>query len=198
MKYIAFIGNCQMVSLCFFLQQLLSSNKNFVVRWCLYGDKFKAHLAHWSKKCKDKIIDYNHSLEYIKICDYIIYQDISINNSTFSNEDVLSKIKKIDCKLIKMPCIFIDYSSYDISLKELIRRETEKNVDIKVSEIIDNYKEHVLMLTINHPKTFVFLEIIREICKILNIRFFDKRRYIHYVSNPNYMELPELTVNTAL
>jgi hypothetical protein len=54
------------------------------------------------------------------------------------------------------------------------------------------------MLTINHPKTFVFLEIIREICKILNIRFFDKRRYIHYVSNPNYMELPELTVNTAL
>jgi hypothetical protein len=190
MTNIAFIGNCQMVSLCYFLQQLLSENKNFTIKWCLYGDNFKAHIAEWSQKCKNKIINYEQSLEYIKICDFIIYQDISSEKSFFSNEETLTKIKKIDCKLIKMPSIFFEYSSYDTSLKELIKRETNKNVDIKVSQIIDKYKPRVLMLTNNHPKTFLFLEIMKEICKILNIEFFSQQKYRQYLNNPNYMGLP--------
>jgi hypothetical protein len=187
---IAFIGNCQTVSLCFFLQQLLSINKNYLVKWCLYGDEFKAHVSKWSDKCKNKIIDYNKSLEYIKICDLIVYQDISQKKSFFSNEETLTKIKKMECKLIKMPYIFLEYSSYESSLKELIRRENLKNVDIKVSHYFEKHKEDILMLTKNHPNTFLFLEIIKEICKILNIEFFSQRKYAHYLNNPNYMELP--------
>jgi hypothetical protein len=187
---VAFIGNCQTVSLCFFLQQLLAINKNYLVKWCLYGDDFKAHVSKWSDKCKNKIIDYNKSLEYIKICDFIIYQDISKEKSTFSNEDILTNIKKEDCKLIKMPSIFLEYSSYEASLEELIKRETAKNVDIHVSQIIDRNKPRALMLTKNHPNTFLFLEILKEICKIMDIEFFSQRKYAHYVNNLNYMELP--------
>ena len=191
MIHIAFIGNCQTISLCFFLQQLLVRNKkNYQVKWCLYGDKFKAHLAKWSEKCNHKIIDYDQSIEYIKICNFIIYQDISKEKSTFSNVDILTKIKKEDCKLIKMPSIFFEYSSYDNSLEELIQKETNLNVDIKVSQIIDKHKPNILMLTKNHPKTFLFLEIMKEICKFLNIEFFDQRLYLHYMNNPNYMGLP--------
>ena len=54
---VAFIGNCQTVSLCFFLQQLLAINKNYLVKWCLYGDDFKAHVSKWSDKCKNKTYD---------------------------------------------------------------------------------------------------------------------------------------------
>jgi hypothetical protein len=190
MIHIAFIGNCQTVSLCFFLQELLSENNNYIVKWCLYGDQFKTHIAKWSEKCKNKIIDYNQSLEYIKICDYIIYQEISLEKSFFSNEDMLTKIKKIDCKLIKMSSICLDHSSYKSSLEEMIRRENLKNVDLKITQIIDKNKPRTLMLTTHHPNTYFFLEIIKEICKILNIEFFSQRKYRKYLNNPNYMELP--------
>lgn len=190
MIHIAFIGNCQTVSLCFFLQKLLVRKPNYIVKWCLYGDEFTAYVSNWSEKCRHKIVNYDESLEYIKICDYVIYQEISKEKSVFSNEDVLTQIKKNDCKLIKMPSIFLEYSSYEASLKELITRETDKNVDIKVSQIIHRNKPKKVMLTKNHPNTFLFLEIIKEICNFLNIEFFDQRSYSHFVNNPNYMELP--------
>lgn len=73
---IIFIGNCQMVSLCYFFQLLLRNNNIF---WLLYGEEFKQHLGSWSNKCKNKILDYNLSIELIKNSDFIIYQDINPN-----------------------------------------------------------------------------------------------------------------------
>ena len=48
MYNIALIGNCQMVSLSYFLEELLKNNQNYTVKWCLYGNEFKGHLGSWS------------------------------------------------------------------------------------------------------------------------------------------------------
>lgn len=204
MRNIGFIGNCQMIGLCFYLQQLLGNKYN--IRWCLYSEEFNPYiykrriidnqgrqreLMHWSDKCKNKILQYDVSINFIKSCDVIIYQKINIQTSKYFNEENILKIKKPDAKLIKIPSIFINYKEYDKSLLELQRRENINNVDIFVSQIIDKNKSKNIMLSINHPTTFLFLEVLKEICIILKINFFTNDKYLYYMKNKNFMELPQ-------
>lgn len=43
------------------------------------------------------------------------------------------------------------------------------------------------MLTCYHPTTFLFMEIIKIICSIIDIDFFTQEQYNHFLSNNNYM-----------
>ena len=156
---ITFIGNCQLISLCFYFQQLLSNKDNYVC-WVNYGDEILPHLGNWAEKCKNKIIDYDVSIETIKNSDIIIYQEISLSISSISNTNKLSKLKKNNCKLIKIPSIHLTYSDFDNSIQEIIKRENTNNVDIKVSDLFVKYRDRNLMITNNHPKTFLFLSIL--------------------------------------
>ena len=185
---ITFIGNCQLISLCFYFQQLLNENNN--ICWVLYGEEFKQHMGNWSVKCKNKIIDYDNSIQKIKDSDVIIYQNIDVNKSLFSNTNTLREITKNSCKLIKIPSIHLIYNDFDNSIKELIKRENENNVDIKISNIFYKFKKYNLMLSCWHPKTFLFMEIIKLLCNLLNLNFFTKEQYNDYLKNENYMELP--------
>ena len=185
---ITFIGNCQTVSLCYYFQQLLSKDNN--ICWVLYGEEFKQHLNNWSVKCKNKIIDYDNSIQTIKDSDIIIYQNIDVNKSLFSNTNTLRELTNNSCKLIKIPSIHFIYNDFSNSIKDLINRENENNVDIKVSNILYNFKDTNLMLTCNHPKTFLFLELIKILCNLLNYNFFTEEQYNNFLKNENYMELP--------
>jgi hypothetical protein len=188
---ITFIGNCQCISLCFYFQ-LLVYNKIHTSSWVLYGEEFREHIGSWSNKCKNKILDYNKSIEQIKISDVIVYQEIVKEKSFFSNTETLLSIMKQGCKLIRIPSIYLDYNDYDNSLQELKRRENAKSVDITVSTIFEKYrnKNILLMLNIWHPTTFLFLEIMKELCLLMNIEFFRKRQYIFLLKNNNFMGLP--------
>ena len=185
---ITFIGNCQTVSLCFYFQQLLNENNN--ICWILYGEEFKEHLTEWSAKCKNKIIDYDNSIQKIKDSDVIIYQNIDVNKSLFSNTTKLREITKNSCKLITIPSIHLIHNDFDSSIKELINRENKNNVDIKISNILYNFKDKNLMLTWNHPNTFLFMEVIKLLCNLLNLNFFTEEQYNNFLKNENYMELP--------
>jgi hypothetical protein len=185
---ITFIGNCQTVSLCFYFQQLLINNNK--ICWVLYGEEFKQHLGNWSVKCKNKIIDYDNSIKTIKDSDIIIYQNIDVNKSLFCNTNKLRELTKKSCKLIKIPSIYLVYNDFDNSIKELINRENENNVDIKISNILLNFKDTNLMLTCRHPKTFLFLEVMKKLCIYLNYNFFREEQYKNFLKNENYMELP--------
>jgi hypothetical protein len=185
---ITFIGNCQTLTLCFYFQQLLNENNN--IYWILYGEEFKEHLGNWSVKCKNKIIDYHDSIQQIKDSDIIIYQEIDVKKSLFSNTNMLCLIKKNTCKLIKIASIYLIYDDFNNSINELIHRENENNVDIKISNILYKFKDINLMLTSNHPKTFVFMEIIKLLCNLLNYNFFTEEQYNNFLKNENYMELP--------
>ena len=185
---ITFIGNCQTVSLCFYFQKLLL-HKNFYVSWISYGDKFTKHLSKWSDKCINKIINYDDGIKQIKKSDIIIYQQIGLHKSTFCNTETLRSLNN-NCKLILIPSIYVNYNDFENSIKELINRETKNNVDIKVSNILLKFKNKNLMLTQNHPKTFLFMELVKLLCEIVNIDFFTKEQYYHFIRNENYMGLP--------
>jgi hypothetical protein len=184
---ITFIGNCQTVALCFFFQQLLPKDNN--ICWVLYGEEFKMHMGIWSVKCNNKIIDYDTSIQTIKDSDVIIYQNIDVNKSVFSNTNTLLELTKNTCKLIKIPSIYLIYRDFDNSIKELIKRENENDVDIKVSEIFYKFKHTTLMLNPRHPKTFLFLEVVKVLCTLLDYDFFTEEQYNDFLKNENYMRL---------
>jgi hypothetical protein len=177
-----------MVSLCFYFQQLLPENNN--IYWVLYGDEWKRHIGNWTVKCKNKIIDYDTSIQIIKNSDIIIYQNINVTKSSFSNTNTLRELAKNTCKLVKLPSIYLIYNDFDNSIKELIDRENKNNVDIKVSNILYTFKNTNLMLKDNHPKTFLFMEILKAICNLLEYNFFTDEQYTNFVRDENYMKLP--------
>jgi hypothetical protein len=184
---ITFIGNCQTATLCFYFQQLLG---DYGIQWLLYGTEFEQHLGEWIGKVKNKILDYDLAFDVIKNSDVIIYQEIVKEKSQFSNAETLQAHKKDSCILIKIPCIYLEYPNYDKSIIELQKREIENKVNIRVSDIFEKYREQCLMLTVFHPNTFLFLEVVNEICKILNIDTFSKMKRDMYLQDDNYMKLP--------
>jgi hypothetical protein len=186
---ITFIGNCQTLSLCFFFQKLLE-NQNYTVHWISYDEEFNEHVQDWADKCDNKILFLDDALERIDESDIIIYQEIRLERSTFSNTKKLLEIKKDTCRLIKVPSIYFDYNNYEKSINKLIIRENTKNIDIKVSNIFNKFKKYKLMLSPRHPKTSLFLEMVKELCKLLDIPFFTKEKYKTFIENNNFMELP--------
>lgn len=186
---ITFIGNCQTVALCYYFQLLMPENESEIV-WLLFGPEFRGVLSTWSNKCKNKILDYEQSIERIKISDVIIYQEVVPEKSLFCNEVKLNELKQESCKLIKIPSIYLDYKRYDISIKDLQTKEIEKKVDIFVSSIFEKHKDKNLMLTIWHPNTLLFMELIKELCSLIGIEFFSEEQEKEFLKNENYMGLP--------
>ena len=65
--------------------------------------------------------------------------------------------------------------------------EKEENCDIKIIDFIyNNIKKHKLFLTQDHPTSFIFNEICRQICNILNINYdYEKAKLV----SENYANL---------
>lgn len=180
---IVFIGNCQTLSLCYFFQLLGHSSY-----WLIYGDEFFQHLTYWTVKIQNKITDWPTSLEHLQTCDVIVYQEISTAKSSFCNTETLSRLKGESCRLIKLPSIWLEYEDYENSLAELERRERLNNVDIQVSKLFS--PENRLMLTHDHPKTSIFLEIVKQLCFMLNVPYFTSAEIVAFLEYENYMGLP--------
>ncbi len=178
-----------MVSLCFYFQELCGNIHD--IKYVCYGNEFLVHLTQWSNKCTNKILDHENAIQRINDSDIIIYQEIRLTRSLISNQEFLQTNKKYDCILIKLPSIYLDYSDYNNSIQILENKEITKNVDIKCSDIIKQFKDRQLMLSVNHPNTFLFLKIVEQICSKINIEFFNIKQLRFYLNNKNYMELPE-------
>jgi hypothetical protein len=61
-----------------------------------------------------------------------------------------------------------------------------------VSDIFLKYKDtdKKLLLNVHHPTTFLFFEILKVICSMIEINFYDDDTYNYYVQNNNYLNLP--------
>ena len=184
---ITFIGNCQTATLCFYFQKLMGECG---IKWVLYGTEMEPHLGEWIDKVKNKVLNFDLAFDVIKNSDVIIYQEIVKEKSQFSNAETLQALKKESCILIKIPSIHLEYSKYDTSIKELQHREIENKVDLRVSDIFEKYRGRTLMLTFCHPNTFLFLEVVSEICKILHIDTFSNIQRDMFLQDNNYMKLP--------
>ena len=181
---ITFIGNCQLVSLCFYFQQLLGPDS---ATWVCYGNEFLPFLHPWSDKCVNKILDNDSGLAKVRTSDVIVYQEVCAAKSSFCNEQTLRALNPT-ARLLKLPSI--QFEAGDVSIKEgLCQREVANRVDIVVSDMFDRFGTK-LMLDICHPTTFMFLEIVRDICSKLDLPFFSDEKVVHFLENENYMELP--------
>ena len=182
---IGFVGNCQTVYLNFLLEELLKNNSQYITKWCCYNIK-TAYFAN--VKSKNKIKDHNEGINYLKECDFIIYQHILPQTSEFFSTDCILKYKKNTCVLISMPSIHFDITNYDSSLLELQRRESINNVTISVSNIIQENKNQRLFIDIIHPTPFLFLEIFKKICSLMNINSFTNEQYNFFMKENNTMK----------
>jgi len=189
---ITFIGNCQTIALCFLFQELLHSDEDYYVCWIMYGEDFNRFIGDWTNKCKNKILTYDNAIQQLIKSDIVIYQNVCKSKSLFCNTENILEIVNKNCKMIHISSMHLDYSCYEDSLKDLQRREENLNVNFKVSNIIEKFKNKKLFLSKWHPNTFLFLNIVKELCIIINIEFFTDEDYNNLLKNDNIVELPEL------
>jgi len=185
---IAIIGNCQMLSTAFYLQQ---NTDKYLIKWCLYSESFIRHLGRWTDKCNDiMILDVNDCIEFIKEADIIICQKLSLNASKYFNYNLILTYIKQNCKIITIPSIYCDMNDFDNSIKELQKRELENNNDILVSKIIIKNKNNYPMITINHPTTIIFITIVNIIFTLINHPKICPYLRNYYLEKSNFIELP--------
>ena len=190
MKILSLIGNCQMVTLCFYLQQLLDPSE-YKVNWLSYGPEFEIHLGKWSQKCQNKIRSHDDSIKELHQSDFVLYQEVK--SSKIANPAIIGMYKKNTTQVYKFPSVYLDFGSYEASIKELKFREINGSVDIKASEIFERNRhktKNELMLTTNHPTTYFFMEFLRIIASKLNFSFFTDEMVKCFMNDNNYMELP--------
>jgi hypothetical protein len=130
------------------------------------------------------------AIEVVEKSDVIVHQEVSKEKSLFANMETLQTLKKDSCILIKIPSIHLDYSNFNASIERLMQYETQNNVDIRVSDIFKTNREQRLMLSVPHPNTFLFLELVDQICKLLKIESFSDEKRDVFLKDQNYMKLP--------
>lgn len=195
---IAFVGTCQAVSLCYYLQQCVLNNPKYNISWVCYDKSFLQHLHRWSDKCQNKILDEEQGIAYIKSCNYIVYHPIDESKSPHFNTNNLFRLKNPSCQMISLQRVHIyhfndpnNYPLYLESIQETKRREIMNKVDILVSPIFENNKYNIpLLITFNHPATYMFLSMLVQICKMLHINYITTEQYTHFMKNNNFMDLP--------
>lgn len=163
-KRICFIGNCQTMALCHFMSQLPSKP---ICNWLCFNHEW--HKAQWSKNTQvfgkeqinRNVFDFTNCMDLLNSADIIIYQP------NYQTNNILSNLKNQNIKQLTISPIFINNIDY------IIQKETKYNCSIIVSKIIDDNSTKKLYLTKDyHPNTFLYLEILREICNLLDLDFY--------------------------
>lgn len=137
--------------------------------------------------------------KYLPLCDVILYQDIIPeykDHTQVTMEDML-ELKSTECQLIKISrvkqplpsrfgnIIFTPGKVHKDYNLDTIREEASG--DVNVSKDIYNRCVDLGLDTSEdihkiHHSSFIYLEVIRQICNILNIQFFDEETYSKIMS----------------
>ena len=182
---IATIGSCQAMAISWYMRQLLPQCQakwicpEIFKTWELDFEKSK----HFKDQFYNNIWNHDEGVDYLKNADCIIYQKIEPRTSKLFNYDKIESYKKSNAKIVSLT--YFLYSPTDLSLIEgMMKRESNLLPDIKVSDIILNHpKKNEFKFNKEgnppgaHCNSTLFLEIIREICKILNFQFFSEEEY---------------------
>jgi hypothetical protein len=208
---IAIIGNCQMQALSFFLQ---SNTSNYLVKYCSYGNDYtpktmKENHDSWAEIFKDTLIfNKNDSINFVKEADFIFCQVLANNGDPdrFLYHEKILEIKKNTCEIFTIPSIFVHphQTNFEDQISELQNRERHNKNDILSSDIIIEYElenknlppnnnKYVhtnSMLTTNHPKTYIFINLTNKILKILNEPIISDELHNYYSKNENFINMP--------
>jgi len=174
------MGNCQTVALCDYISRTPARPD---CKWLCVKQKWK----EWSDNTNifglhqvgRNIYDSKKFVDIMIQSDYIVYQP---------HWDTKQLIKKISDKNEHL--LFITLTPIFVNKTDFMKRKEKKyNCKISCCNIIKNNKHKTLFLkNDNHPTTFLYLEIIKQICNIISIPFFTDSEYIDLlkIQYPNY------------
>jgi len=198
------IGNCQAEALAWYIRRLpqnkiLAKKSLFSCNW-IVAERFKEHLKKIYKKdfkkyqflhadaksrhnlvVKDSgeiafnIFEKERAIKKIQNADIIIFQKIQKGTSALFNHENVKIMAKDDAKLISISNFF--YSKKDKKyLEGMKEREDKLRVLLKASYLIKknpNINSHIRP---EHPNVFYFLELVKEICKILDWTYYTENQ----------------------
>ena len=183
---IATIGTCQAKIIAWYMRQL---NPEYQAKWIcpeVFSDweERSEKAKHFKDQFYNNIWNHDEGVAYLKDADCIIYQKIEPKTSPLFNYDKIESYKKRNAKTVSLT--YFLHSPTDPSLiKGMMERESNLLPDIRVSDIILNHpkKNEFKFSKVGNPpgthcNSTLFLEIIREICKILNFEFFSEEEYV--------------------
>lgn len=181
---IGFVGNCQAIALCWYFRRLVKNNCYFV-NSVFIGERYPRNEDIFLDQTRYNIYDQDEGIKYLKSCKVIVYQKIKPTTHEVFNYKKIEEYASSDAKLISFPTIW--YNDQDKDISSMQDREVKLNISLKVSEIISRNLNRKLMITENctkpdHPNSYLFLEIVREICNIINVNFFNKEDYFKYLN----------------
>jgi len=180
---ITLLGNCQTKALTWYIQQL---NENFDVKWV--QTKF-GRGKNWAKpgsfegKPVPTVTGKENAIKRLMNSSFLIYQNLSSEASdNFHNEKI---------KLYNPTCNFISISSFyfhpnnsqENGLTGMIHRANVFDIDVPAHKIIEQHgsKIEIVNSQPNHPSTFYFLELVREICKRTGWDYYSEEQYNQYL-----------------
>lgn len=171
MEKLYFMGNCQTLTYAWYLKRLLP---DLDVKW-LQSERFLN--ANWTSNPTWSDVERVFNLEEVDSilnegC-FLITNHDNENKSHFEDKYPNTTIKTITCI----------YENID-GMKE---RELDWDIDIKLSTIFEDTKAN--MLTVNHPDTYTFLLVIKQICSYIDVPFFNADDYNKYLKKGFPFEL---------
>ena len=101
--------------------------------------------------------------------------------------------------MISISKIYVTKDNTEESLVRLRDLDKEEGNTIKVSNIFDKHKKlPLLLLNKWHPTTFLILEIMKELCSLMDAPFLSQPTYQSLIKQPNIMGLPRGTLGSPL
>ena len=129
------------------------------------------------------VVEKENGIERVMDSSFLIYQHLSSGASDEFNSEKI--------KLYNPACNFISISSFyfdpDIPrenrLSGMIRRAKTHNIDVPSYKIIEQHgpKIEIINSEPNHPSTFYFLELVREICEKTGWSYYSNEQYNQYL-----------------
>ncbi|MBN2714706.1 MAG: hypothetical protein JXX14_02555 [Deltaproteobacteria bacterium] len=198
MKKICFIGNCQMLSLCIFFEELLDKSK-YSVQWLCHHVSFHQHLGPWCRRPDDPttfrcrvILDEEQAREALLNCDILVYQSLSVKASpVFSPYLDNDGILNLHCTKVSFPSIHFKLDEVEHNYNYMKEKEQLHNISVPLADyLLENYQTRYLLLREQHPTTLFFKYLIEQVVKQAELEMdlakLNDKKYDHV----NYLGLP--------
>ena len=181
---ISLVGNCQAKALVWYLSQL---NEQFDVKYIsieMFRETF-GRLQNFEGKPTPSITNTQEAVERLQNSNFIIYQNILESTSKDFNFKKIREYSSV-AKLISFSSMIYDPNDpNEFYQKGMADRDKQFNVDITANQIIEKHGNKVKVLKDtakpNHPCSFYFLELVREICIKAKWEYYTNEQYNFYL-----------------
>jgi hypothetical protein len=201
-KVITCIGNCQALSLTWYLSQLGPEfdvsyvSPSMKLQNLIIGDSVEEapsapnyalddskhdEIKPWAGKLIKRAKNPSMGVDMVKKSDLVFYQTIRLETSKLFN---LAKLRSyVDVSKLKQIGVF-HYNPNDPFIESgfvgMMEREKRHKIEFSICELIYKHRDKIYCQPGNrrHPNSFYFLELVRSICEKMEWDFYDESTYM--------------------